>query len=96
MRVNDLIWHGQETALIGGILQLTVEPADVVNISDSALEFVAEHCKQINEMGVPMFLRFGHEMNGDWVSYAYKAVEYTTAFQRMAVTLRRYTNSTGI
>lgn len=96
IRTGDLIWHGQQTALIGGIFQLTVEPTDVVNISDNSLELVADYCRQINEMGVPMFLRFGHEMNGDWVGYAYKAVEYTRAFQRMATILRRYTNSTGI
>ena len=58
-------WHGQEVRNIGGILSLTIEPIAMAQITDSMIAELADRCLMINEKyGVPMMLRFGHEMNG--------------------------------
>ena len=58
-------WHTQETQRIGGIFALTLQPEQISNISDAQIEEVANACYRANTVyGVPMFLRFAHEMNG--------------------------------
>ena len=58
-------WHGQEVRNIGGILSLTIEPIAMAQITDAMINELADRCLMVNEKyGVPMMLRFGHEMNG--------------------------------
>lgn len=96
IRWNDFIWHAQQVGDIGGIFALTIEPIDIANVPQSLLEQVAQTCYQINKNGVPMFLRYGHEMNGDWTDYGVHPVDFVAGYRRMATTLRKYTNLTGI
>jgi hypothetical protein len=64
MRFGDFLWHSQEIERVNAIFQLTIEPVDIENIPDSILDDIAQRCLAINSRGVPMFLRYGHEMNG--------------------------------
>jgi hypothetical protein len=55
----------------GAVLMLTIEPwqglgSDV--ISDEKTKQMAQLAREINDAGVGLFVRFAHEMNGDWVS----------------------------
>ncbi len=58
-------WHAQEVQRTGGILALTLQPLGLLEITDAQYEIVAQACYNINtKYGVPLFLRWGHEMNG--------------------------------
>lgn len=96
LRWGDFEWHSQEIAKIGGIFQLTLEPTSLSGMPDSLLEQIAQKCFEINQRGVPMFLRYGHEMNGDWTTYGNKPVDYVSGFIRMSQMIKRYTNLTAM
>lgn len=92
-----ITWHAQEIQKYGAIFQLTIEPdANMDIMPQDMLSNLALACKTINEFGVPILLRYGHEMNGDWTSYGMKPSVYIQGFQRMAVEIRKLTNLTGI
>ncbi|KAI8837569.1 glycoside hydrolase superfamily [Chytridium lagenaria] len=94
-----LAWHGAEVRLTKGILELTIEPVtDLTRIPDSLYDEIARRVRDVNvNQGVPVLLRFGHEMNGDWViAYGYKPIEYKNAFVKMATAIRQYTNLTAM
>jgi beta-mannanase len=63
---------------------------------DYLLEEIALKCLEINQRGVPMLLRYGHEMNGDWTTYGNKPIDYVSGFRRMTNMIRKHTNMTGI
>ncbi|CAM6054319.1 unnamed protein product [Sphagnum tenellum] len=97
--VNMLNWFGQQTAFTGGFLLLTIEPLtpDFSTISDEIMDTLARQCRDINaKLGVPILMRFGHEMNGDWTQYGLKPSSYITGFRRMASFIRSYTNVTAM
>jgi hypothetical protein len=52
--------------------------------------------KHINSLyGVPVLLRFMHEMNGNWLTaYSQKPVEFKQAFVTMGYYVHRYTDLT--
>lgn len=56
------------TKAAGAILMLTIEPWDgLASVDRTKVAQLAQLCRSINDAGVPLFLRFAHEMNGDWV-----------------------------
>jgi hypothetical protein len=64
-----LDWHGQEAQRVSAMLELTIEPirdpTDISTIPQSILDSIAKKLLQINtKYGTPVYLRFGHEMNG--------------------------------
>lgn len=64
---SDMLrWMGQQSALTGSMMEVTMEPiVDIGTIPDSLLIAFAKDCAYINsQYGVPILLRFGHEMNG--------------------------------
>jgi hypothetical protein len=94
-RFETMKWHGEESARLGSIFQLTIECINPLTISDALLEKIAQHCADINSKGVPILLRYGHEMNGPWTSYGMQPHQYTTGFRNMANKIRAVTNMTG-
>ncbi|KAJ3097272.1 hypothetical protein HDU97_005046 [Phlyctochytrium planicorne] len=94
-----LAWHGAEVKLIQGMLELTIEPVtDIDGIPDSLYDKIAQKLRDVNvAQGVPILLRFGHEMNGDWViAYGYRPLAYRRAFIKMTNAVRKYTNLTAM
>ncbi|KAJ3081252.1 hypothetical protein HK102_002476 [Quaeritorhiza haematococci] len=93
-----LNWFGSEVQRINGILQVTLEPVvPMAQVPDSVLEQFALQCKDINEkMGVPLMIRYGHEMNGGWTIYGQRPVAYVTGFRRLAEIMHRTTNLTAM
>ncbi|KAI8912494.1 glycoside hydrolase superfamily [Gorgonomyces haynaldii] len=94
-------WHGQEANRISATLQITVEPSrspsEISTIPDTILDQIAQQCLKINtKYGTPVFLRFGHEMNGDWTYYGMQPIEFKLGFQRMAIAVRKVTNMTAM
>ncbi|KAI8800658.1 glycoside hydrolase superfamily [Cladochytrium replicatum] len=98
---RDLInWHAQQVELVnGGVLELTIEPltADPSTIRASIYSDIADLCRNINEKyGVPILLRWGHEMNGPWTQYGLRPTGYKAGFQALARAVRARTNATAM
>jgi hypothetical protein len=92
-----IAWQGSLVQKVGGIFALTMQPTrDIANVSELTYIALAKACAAINAKGVPMMLRYGHEMNGDWASYGVRPLDYVTGFQRMSTTLKKYTNLTAM
>ncbi|KAJ3129992.1 hypothetical protein HK098_007258 [Nowakowskiella sp. JEL0407] len=91
-------WHAEEVQRVGGILELTIEPvSDLSTFTDDLFLRLANHCRSINEKnGVPILLRWGHEMNGDWTSYGLKPVQFKQTYRKLASIVRSRTNVTAL
>ncbi|KAI9325510.1 glycoside hydrolase superfamily [Zopfochytrium polystomum] len=95
---NSLNWFGSEVARVGGILEVTMAPTSPLEqLPDNVLDAFAKQLLDINSRyGVPVLLRWGHEMNGDWTTYGNKPVAYIKSFRRMTGFVRKYTNLTAM
>lgn len=66
-------------------LLLTLEPrAGLRSVTDSSARDLAAHLKQYNDDGVPVIVRFAHEMNGSWYPWGQQPQRYIDAFRRVA------------
>jgi hypothetical protein len=80
-------------------LELTLDPGeDIRNLGDAIFVDFAKYLAAMNsQYGVPIILRYGHEMNGYWRSlYGVKPVEYIATFRLLANALRVETNMTAM
>lgn len=69
----------------GHILLLTLEPKQGLEaVTPEAAAALARDVAAINAGGVPVIIRFGHEMNGFWFPWAQQPLAYTAAFTRVA------------
>lgn len=95
---NSLNWFGSEVGKVGGILEVTMAPTSTLpELSDAVLDQFAQQLYDINSRyGVPVLLRWGHEMNGDWTFYGYQPTVYIQSFRRVADHVRKYTNATAM
>ena len=60
--------HAQSVQQMGGILELTFEVIDLTKMTDAVYQQMAQQLYQINtQRGVPVLLRWCHEMNGEVV-----------------------------
>jgi hypothetical protein len=97
VRYAHFDWHAQEVAKVGGILSFTIEPIALAQVTEAHMLELARRCVKANsEYGVPMYLRWGHEMNGDWTNYGYQPTLYTESFRRVARMIHSMTNLTAM
>ena len=69
----------------GGLLLLTLEPHDgLAAVTDAAAAALAERLAGYNGRGVPVVVRFAHEMNGSWYPWGQQPAAYVEAFRRVA------------
>jgi hypothetical protein len=69
----------------GGLLLLTLEPHDgLAEVTDTAAGRLAERLAGYNARGVPVVVRFAHEMNGSWYAWGQQPTAYVDAFRRVA------------
>lgn len=74
----------------GGMLLLTLEPHGGLDSVTSALaDDVASRLARYNAQGVPVLLRFAHEMNGGWYAWGQQPTAYIAAYRRMAAAVHR-------
>jgi hypothetical protein len=95
---NIILWNAQQCAKVGAMLEITVIPKILIEtIPDVLYKEFALTMRYINfQYGVPVFLRFGHEMNGNWFpEYGMRPIEYKQAFQKITNYVRAVTNMTG-
>jgi len=73
----------------GGVFMLTLEPfAGLGAVSDDALRQLTESLQKWNNAGVPVLVRFAHEMNGTWYPWGQQPTEYIATFRRVANAVR--------
>jgi hypothetical protein len=74
-----------QVRLNGGTLLLTLEPKEgLAAVTDDVAADLAALSASINESGVPVIIRFAHEMNGSWYAWGQQPGEYVATFQRVA------------
>ncbi|MGY2067432.1 glycoside hydrolase family 26 protein [Blastococcus sp. SYSU DS0619] len=69
----------------GGLLLLTLEPHNgLAAVTDEVTADLAERLAGYNGRGVPVVVRFAHEMNGSWYPWGQQPAAYVEAFRRVA------------
>ncbi|KAI8613697.1 glycoside hydrolase superfamily [Chytriomyces sp. MP71] len=94
----SLNWFGSECGKTGSMLELTLQPsAPLSTLTDDMYDTLAQELFNINTYyGVPVFLRYGHEMNGDWTMYGNQPIAFIASFKKMAAAVRAKTNMTAM
>ncbi|KAI9144899.1 glycoside hydrolase superfamily [Paraphysoderma sedebokerense] len=65
--LEELMNAAKATARVKGFLMVTLEPFDGFSaVTKQVEETIANIMKDINDLGVPVVLRYMHEMNGGW------------------------------
>jgi hypothetical protein len=79
----------------GTVLSLTIQPVIALDaIPDAAHQQLAKLCKYVNDLGVPVIVRWAHEMNGSWFGFGQKPSMYKAAFKKAAMAIHGMTNLT--
>lgn len=74
-----------QTAEQGGLLLLTLEPAGGLDtVTDDAIDGLVTVLQQANDSGVPVVVRFAHEMNGSWYAWGQQPKAYVKTFRAVA------------
>jgi hypothetical protein len=69
----------------GGTLLLTLEPHEgLAEVTKDRADALAKQLAGYNKAGVPVIVRFAHEMNGSWYEWGQKPVEYIAAYRTVA------------
>ncbi|KAI9348539.1 glycoside hydrolase superfamily [Obelidium mucronatum] len=96
---NTFNWFGSEAGRVGSMLELSLNP-QVANLTDITVEMMtnfAKMCQFINRIyGVPIFLRWAHEMNGDWYLWGNTPTMYIDSHRQFTTIIRQYTNMTAM
>ncbi len=79
----------------GAILLLTLEPHDGLksSITADALDVLKQRLQVYNDLGVPVLVRFAHEMNGSWYPWGQQPQAYIEAFRAVANVVHQTTKS---
>jgi hypothetical protein len=95
---KDLIlWNVQKVKDLGGILALTLTPSvPVEQLSPTFYTELAAYLRQMNQLGVPIILRWIHEMNGNWMVFGNQPTAQIDSWRMLATAIRKQTNMTGI
>jgi hypothetical protein len=74
-----------QVAEVRGVALITLEPNDgLASVSDDAIAELAQALRDYTERGVPVLVRFAHEMNGSWYAWGQQPDAYVDAFRRVA------------
>lgn len=87
--------HIGQVRTVKGIYMITLEPMSglsAINASNSAV--FAGWCAYWNAQGVPIMVRFAHEMNGDWYPWGMRPQLYREKFRLVANTIRSVATNT--
>jgi hypothetical protein len=69
----------------GQTMLLTLEPIQGLgSVTDDAIAALTDDLVSFNNDGVPVIVRFAHEMNGSWYPWSQQPGAYVDAFRRMA------------
>lgn len=75
----------------GHMMLLTLEPANgLAAVTEETATALAKDLAVFNEDGVPVIVRFAHEMNGSWYSWSQQPEEYIAAFRTLAAAVHSH------
>lgn len=75
----------QDLAKHHASLMLTIEPRkDLSAVTPQSLTDLTRGLTEWNDKGVPVMVRFGHEMNGSWYPWAQQPAAYVDKFRMVA------------
>lgn len=87
--VTNLDGFVEQVRSVGGVGLITLEPQDgLTAVNDAAATAVADRLAGYQACGVPIILRFAHEMNGSWYAWGQDPGAYIAAFRRVAGAVR--------
>jgi Glycosyl hydrolase family 26 len=74
----------------GGVLLLTLEAhAGLDAVSPDVISLLAYDLLDLNTHGVPVIVRFAHEMNGSWYAWGQQPAHYKAVFRQVADAIHR-------
>ncbi|MGW6130382.1 glycoside hydrolase family 26 protein [Cellulomonas sp. NPDC055163] len=86
--VQNVTWAADQVRAEGGILLLTLEPDQgLAAVTPDVVDRVADLLASFNGSGVPVIVRFAHEMNGSWYAWGQQPEAYVRAFREVAAAL---------
>ncbi|RKP01550.1 hypothetical protein CXG81DRAFT_25762 [Caulochytrium protostelioides] len=96
--VDVINWMANQIRDVKGIFELTILPTVPLDTLPRTLLWeLAQECRHINSFyGVPVYLRFAHEMNGNWLVYGQKPTAFRQAFIDLANYVHTSTNLTAM
>ena len=74
--------YAQELKKAGAALQIAWEPSSLRDVQDN--NYLRGFAKDIRDSGIPVFVRFASEMNGDWTPYHGDPPSYRQKFRLVA------------
>lgn len=81
------IAFAQQVKAVGGAIQLSLQPErGLAEVKDNA--YLRQFARAANQAGLPIFLRFASEMNGDWVTWHGNPSLYREKFQLVAKVMK--------
>lgn len=87
----------EQAAAAGSMLLLTLEPTKGLGrVTDPVAIDLARRLDRYNHNGVPVIVRFAHEMNGSWYPWGQDPTAYIAAFRRVATAVHRYAPGSAI
>ncbi|HVM04969.1 MAG TPA: hypothetical protein VM242_07350 [Acidimicrobiales bacterium] len=79
-----------QVADVGGMALLTLEPRGGLEaVTPAVAAALGERLAGYNRRGVPVFVRFAHEMNGSWYPWSQQPAEFVRAFRTVADAVHR-------
>jgi len=79
------------------IALVTLEPHDGLDtITPLVASDLAQLLAKYNESGIPVFVRFAHEMNGSWYPWSQQPTGYVRAFRTVADAIHRHAPLTAM
>jgi hypothetical protein len=84
-------------AEVGSALMLTLEPREgLESVTPETLQELTEDLTRWNNAGVPVLVRFAHEMNGSWYIWGQKPEAYVQAFREVAEAVHKTPSSSTL
>jgi hypothetical protein len=82
---ENVLAAAEQVRANGGTLLLTLEvPEGLAAVDEAVAADVAGLAATVNAAGVPVIIRFAHEMNGSWYAWGQQPVAYVEAYRRIA------------
>ncbi len=80
-----------------GMGMITLEPNDgLESVTPEVVDEFAGRAAAYNKEGVPLFIRFAHEMNGSWYPWSQAPTRYIQAFRLLAAAIHKRAPQTAM
>ncbi|NQD88479.1 hypothetical protein HP499_11780 [Paenarthrobacter sp. CM16] len=88
---DDLRRAVEQIRADGHMMLLTLEPHEgLATVTEETATALAKDLASFNNDGVPVIVRFAHEMNGSWYAWSQQPNEYIAAFQTLAAAVHKH------